>query len=227
MRSFATNACRVQCLRPLIDAHEPEARRALQPAIQFGSARAAARRSSRKRCLSNADGALVSHSQTTSTLQPSSRSSPETRASRSTLATNLRCQNSLFDAGVVVKRQPGCRWKKQPWTKSTRPSLGNTRSGVPGRSRRCRRKRNPRRCAIRLTTSSGLVFVPRTARIMRLRVAALTVSIRCGLHRERVRRYTAVRLAMIAETQSRAAESKVRAGPPSGRTSIRIGAGPS
>ena len=44
-------------------------------------------------------------------------------------------------------------------------------SGVPGRSRLCRRYRYPRRCSRRLTASSGRVFLPRTLAMLALRAA--------------------------------------------------------
>jgi hypothetical protein len=57
----------------------------------------------------------VSHSQTTSTRQPSASSSWRTRASRATLSRNLRSQNARLDR---VSRRPdahSCRCQKHPW----------------------------------------------------------------------------------------------------------------
>jgi hypothetical protein len=50
-------------------------------------------------------------------------------------------------------------------------NLGNMRSGVPGRSRRCNLNRKPIACAARRTTISGLVLVARTALMLALRLS--------------------------------------------------------
>ncbi len=55
-------------------------------------------------------------------------------------------------------------------------SPGNTRSGVPGRSRRYRRNRSPNACTARRTRSSGCVFWLRTRAIVADRCSRLTVS---------------------------------------------------
>src|ERR1700749_4930449 len=49
-------------------------------------------------------------------------------------------------------------------------------SGRPGRSRTSRRKRKPRRCSRLRIRSSGFVLRPRMPDIIRLRVAASTIS---------------------------------------------------
>src|SRR5712671_4893648 len=49
-------------------------------------------------------------------------------------------------------------------------------SGLPGRSRRCKRNRKPAACKVRRTSSSGFVSLPFTARIMRERISDVTLS---------------------------------------------------
>ena len=107
----------------------------------------------------------VSHSQTTRASQPRDLSSPSLRASRVMFASNLSAQNRARVFGVVVRGQPRCLCQKQPWTNTIFPRPGNTRSGVPGRSRACSRKRNPRECARRRTASSGFECFPLTRAI--------------------------------------------------------------
>lgn len=105
---------------------------------------------------------LVSHSQTVTTDQPRSRKRSAFFSSRRTFESNLCCQKSILLFGVLAFAQPGCRCQKQPWTNIATFHFGNTISGVPGRSFRCRRNRRPNECAIRLTTISGVVFLPPT-----------------------------------------------------------------
>lgn len=66
--------------------------------------------------------------------------------------------------------------QKQPWTNTHAPIAGNTRSGLPGRSRRCSRYRRPSRCRNRLTSSSGEVSWLRIRRIFSLRRSGVSVS---------------------------------------------------
>lgn len=117
-----------------------------------------------------------SHSQTTSTFQPACRSAFCWRRSRSRFILSFSFHHSRFDAGNVENRHPPWRCQKQPCTNTTVLNLGKTRSGVPGRSRRCRRNLRPARCMARRTTSSGRVFFAPMRAIMRLRTAGLTVS---------------------------------------------------
>jgi hypothetical protein len=123
-------------------------------------------------------GLCDSHSQHTRTFQPAALSARCCRRSRRRLLLNFSCQNSRFDRGVDAKRQPVCRCQKHPCTKRTVLYRGKTRSGVPGRSRRCRRNRRPSACSARLTSISGLVSRPVIPAIILLRTAGLTVSIR-------------------------------------------------
>lgn len=107
----------------------------------------------------------VSHSQTTRASQPRDLSSASVRASRVMFASNLSAQNLARVFGVVVRGQPRCLCQKQPWTNTIFARPRNTRSGVPGRSCACRRKRNPRECARRRTASSGFESFPLTRAI--------------------------------------------------------------
>lgn len=51
--------------------------------------------------------------------------------------------------------------QKQPLTKMTFRRDGKTMSGVPGKSRRCKRNRYPREWRTRRTATSGAVSLPR------------------------------------------------------------------
>ena len=104
----------------------------------------------------------VSHSHTTSTRQPSLASAIRTRSSRRRLASNFAAQNSGRVVGMLALTQPRCLCQKQPWTNMTALRDGNTRSGVPGKDRRCRRNRYPSRWTKRLISSSGRVSVDLT-----------------------------------------------------------------
>ena len=121
-------------------------------------------------CLRNA------HSQTIATRQPAWSRSCRLRRSRSIFASNLARQNSWRVAGVVAYGQPGCRCQKQPCTKHTAPNRRNTRSGVPGSLRSCRRYRSPRVWTARRSASSGRVSLLPIPAIMRERVARSTMS---------------------------------------------------
>ena len=83
----------------------------------------------------------VSHSHTTSTSHPRRRSAAKFLRSRWMFCSNFSRQYATRVFGVVVRVQPSWRCQKHPCTKIALRSLGKTRSGVPGRSRRCRRKR--------------------------------------------------------------------------------------
>ena len=93
---------------------------------------------------SPAAGLRNAHSQTIPTRQPAWSRSRRLRRSRSVFASNLARQNLSRVVGVVVYWQPTCRCQKQPCTKHTATNRGNTRSGVPGSFRSCRRYRSPR-----------------------------------------------------------------------------------
>lgn len=100
----------------------------------------------------------VSHTQATSTSQPAFLKALRTLEARSTLVANWDSQYSCRVVGVVVREQASYRCQKQPWTNMTFRSLGNTRSGLPGKSFLWRRSRNPIACTRLLTAISG--FVP-------------------------------------------------------------------
>lgn len=101
------------------------------------------------------------HSQTTSTRQPSAFSDAVCSLSLMRVRVSLGSQYSRFDFGkpAIGQSVSGCQCQKQPLTKTIALWRGSTRSGAPGKSRRCRRNRWPRRCTIERTTSSG--FMPR------------------------------------------------------------------
>jgi hypothetical protein len=114
----------------------------------------------------------VSHSHITPVRHPKSANAALTRRSRSRVLRNLSSQKAARVLGQAARRQPSWRCQKQPFTNSTNRLDGKTRSGVPGRSRRCIRKRYPSACAIRRTVTSARVSTERTLLMLRLRVAA-------------------------------------------------------
>lgn len=101
-------------------------------------------------------------------------------ASRAALASSLVRHHSCRVFGSTAFRHPGsvCRCQKQPWTRTAFPSRGKTRSGVPGRSRRCSRNRQPSACASRRTAISGAVSVERMRAISAERRSGVIVSMR-------------------------------------------------
>ena len=125
---------------------------------------------------SPAAGLRNAHSQTIPTRQPAWSRSRRLRRSRSVFASNLARQNLSRVVGVVVYGQPTCRCQKQPCTKHTATNRGNTRSGVPGSLRSCRRYRSPRAWTARRSASSGRVSLLPIPAIMRERVARSTMS---------------------------------------------------
>ena len=135
-------------------------------------------RSQRSSCCAIATAACLrnAHSQTIATRQPAWSRSCRLRRSRSVFASNLARQNSWRVVGVVAYGQPECRCQKQPCTRHTAPNRRNTRSGVPGSLRSCRRNRSPRAWMACRRASSGRVFLLPIPAIMRERVARSTMS---------------------------------------------------
>ena len=135
-------------------------------------------RSHRSSCSATSTAACLrsAHSQTIATRQPAWSRSRRLRRSRSVFASNLARQNFSRDVGVVVYGQPACRCQKQPCTKHTAPNRRNTRSGVPGSRRSCRRYRSPLAWMALRSTSSGRVSLLPIPAIMRERVARSTIS---------------------------------------------------
>jgi len=121
-------------------------------------------------------GFFVSHDQTTSTDHPSASRSVIFRASRAMLSSNFRAQNSARVFGVLAARHPEWRCQKHPCTKITFRRPGNAMSGVPGKSRRCRRNRYPRRWSRRRTAISGSVFFCLTRRMSAFRASGVCAS---------------------------------------------------
>ena len=135
-------------------------------------------RSQRSSCSATSVAARLrkAHSQTVATRQPAWSRSRRLRRSRSVFASNLACQNPWRVDGVVAYGQPACRCQKHPCTRHTAPNRRNTRSGVPGSLRSCRRNRSPRAWTARRRESSGRVFLLPIPAIMRERVARSTMS---------------------------------------------------
>ena len=135
-------------------------------------------RSQRSSCAATSIAACLrkAHSQTVATRQPAWSRSRRLRRSRSVFASNLARQNPRRVDGVVAYGQPACRCQKHPCTRHTAPNRRNTRSGVPGSLRSCRRYRSPRAWMARRRASSGRVFLLPIPAIMRERVARSTMS---------------------------------------------------
>lgn len=119
-----------------------------------------------------------SHSHTTKTSQPMARSVACCRLSRIRFVSSFGCQKSNFDLGrrASLHAESGWRCQKQPCTNTTFRRAGKTKSGHPGRSRRCRRYRYPSACNSRRTTNSGPVSLFRTRAMRALRSDRLKVS---------------------------------------------------
>lgn len=92
-------------------------------------------RSTRATLLSSFRSFAASHSQITTTENPSAASSRRTRASRSRLAWNLACQNVRFRFGTVARGQPSWECQKHPCTNTDHLPRLFAMSGEPGRSR--------------------------------------------------------------------------------------------
>ena len=110
-------------------------------------------------------------------LQPSLLRSVSLSASLATFLRNFFSQYSTFVFGLDACSQEGWRCQKHPCTKMTDQYFGNTMSGLPGRSLRWRRKRNPSPWAMRRTTSSGFVSRLPIRDIISLRFLRSTVSV--------------------------------------------------
>src|SRR5579859_7068657 len=104
----------------------------------------------------------------TLTFHPLARSWRVARASRITFARNFLCQKDRFAFGVLARPQPGCRCQKHPFTNRQTRCSEKTRSGVPGRSRQCRRNGTPNAWAAAWTERSAFVFERRTRLISAL-----------------------------------------------------------
>lgn len=109
------------------------------------------------------------HSQTTATRKPCRESSRSVFTSRATFLSNFSFQNAEWDLGRVVIEHP-CWCQKQPFTKTTTLYRSTKMSGLPGRSRRCKRKRKPFPNSAFRTRISGFVSLEWTARIISERV---------------------------------------------------------
>ena len=113
---------------------------------EFMSNSGALPRSQHSSCSATSVAACLckAHSQTVATRQPARSRSCRLRRSRSVFPSNLARQNPWRVDGVVAYGQPACRCQKHPSTRHTAPNRRNTRSGVPGSLRSCRRYRSPR-----------------------------------------------------------------------------------
>ena len=99
------------------------------------------------------------------------------RRSRLRLASILASQNALFVLGIDAREQPLCPCQKQPCMKMHVAYFFMTTSGLPGRSFWWRRYRNPFENKNFLTSSSGLVFLPRMLDMISLLFSGLKMSL--------------------------------------------------
>jgi len=83
-------------------------------------------------------------------------------------------QYSALAFGARAPRAQSCPCQKHPLTKMSLCSPGKTRSGFPGRSSRCNRKRKPMPWTSRRTINSGAVSLPFTARMIWLRCSGVS-----------------------------------------------------
>jgi hypothetical protein len=118
------------------------------------------------------------HSHAIKTCQPSRLSWRIFFRSRCLFLSNFGLQKSSRDFGKRASLQRGSEWRcqKQPCINITFFKLGNTKSGMPGRLRRCNRYLNPMRCTRRRTNNSGFVSLPRMRLIRLLRCLGVSVS---------------------------------------------------
>lgn len=129
------------------------------------------------RALSTAlTSARSAHSQTVMTFQPFSTKAVMQAVSLVRLASSFLVQKERRLLGIRKNLQSGCACQKHPLTKTTVRHLVSTRSGLPGRSRRCSRKRNPAANRAERTSFSGRVFLPRMPDIIRERTSGVTTS---------------------------------------------------
>lgn len=120
------------------------------------------------------------HSHMMATLQASARSIFFTRRSRSTVARNFSCQNSVRVVGLVIYKHLSCRCQKHPCTKQAALNFRRTMSGAPASLRSWRRYLKPCACSARRKISSGFVSFPRIRAIIRERTSGSTMSIMSG-----------------------------------------------
>lgn len=117
----------------------------------------------------------MAHSHMISTLQPDWLSLSDWFASLVLFPSIFAFQKSVRVFGSLKYRQL-CPCQKQPWIKMAARYFGRIRSGLPGRSLTCMRKRRPRACRAFLMIISGAVFLPLILDIMRDRVSASIIS---------------------------------------------------
>ncbi len=118
---------------------------------------------------------FVWHCQTVRTPHPSLRRALQSLESFCRFFSSFGPQKSSRDFGGRPILHP-CACQKHPFTKTTFRLDGNTISGVPGRSRRCKRNRYPIWCNRLRTINSGAVFFPPMRDINALRLAAVLLS---------------------------------------------------
>jgi hypothetical protein len=120
----------------------------------------------------------VSHSQIVRTSHPNLRNALLLRRSRSRFLVNFASQNTTRLWEALKSSHLLCQCQKQPFTKMIFIRPGKTKSGVPGRLFRCRRKRYPIWWTSDRTRSSGRVSLPLTRAIMALRTSLENLSIK-------------------------------------------------
>ena len=81
---------------------------------------------------SRAPRVFTAQAHSVTTCQPRFCSSLSTRVSRARFPSILATHHSTFDFGILKSGQFSWPCQKQPWTKTTTPYFGSTRSGLPG-----------------------------------------------------------------------------------------------
>lgn len=123
-----------------------------------------------------AGSARSAQSQTVTTFQPWLTSAAVQVASLDLFAPSFLTQKERRLLGIRKNLQSGCACQKHPLMKTAVRHLASTRSGLPGRSRRCSRKRSPAANRAERTSFSGRVFLPRMPDIIRERTSGVTTS---------------------------------------------------
>lgn len=123
-----------------------------------------------------ATSARSAHSQTVMTRQSSLIRAAEQAASLARFNVSLSIQKERRLLGTRKNRQSWCACQKQPLINIVARHLVSTRSGLPGRSRRCSRKRNPAANRPERTRRSGRVLLLRMPDIIRDRASGVTTS---------------------------------------------------
>lgn len=111
-------------------------------------------------------GSFAWHSQITAHRQLRFFRSLTVSRSRWAFRRSFFVQYSALVLGILAPLQFRCECQKQPFTNSAVLHRVKVKSGLPGRSTRCKLNRRPRACAALLTFISGVVSLDFTCAIV-------------------------------------------------------------